>query len=586
MLDWQSNKVNIDNLCSRLYDGNRKVICFVGAGANMQYAPSWKKLIENLLFSAIGRGIFTEEEIQSIQKVIGEDLLAIFDLIIKRADQLFISEFLEQQFSNNEGISDIYKKLIDLPFDGYITTNFDLGLSASREAAGYVNAISAVKSYQSEEYLKKWLNNEIFIHHKPILHCHGMVSIPDSVILGHKGFANIYSDDSTWKELFQYLWKNHTIVFVGFSFSDPYINVLFRHTLEPTQQHFIIQPLKSSDVSSNIANSYYLDSGLKPIFYLSKDDHNEIFDVFAQIAGCFNDKCLGEAGIAFQVELENCSHLPASVICEKLRKQYNSNFIQTVGRKKGNQFRITCSHAIFETLWTHFKQGRLTRIGDFRILSLKPSDDQIVGLEFVPDHRIIPGHPAYPKDEAVAGVFNEFLKAQYSTTFPYTDKELLDLATELAGDKAGAVVCRKEGISGMNHIIGPLNELFKPYRVSEQKKTIVYITFTPHGYYYHSNYLQPNIEYTTKVLSVLINDLPLILNCIFSTDAEYFSNNHQITLKLHDQYVHYIIDCSTIDKYEEKLKIVAAKNVHVVNGFEGLQIKLREIVNSPSYGNC
>jgi hypothetical protein len=498
MVNWISTQANIDDLCERFSHSQQKVICFVGAGANIQYAPSWTQLIERLLNSAINRGIFNEEEVQSIKQIFGDDLLAIFDIIKRRADNNFISEFLIKQFPENNDVSDIYKKIIDLPFDGYITTNFDLGLSTAREAAGFRNPLTAVGSYQNGDYLNKWLNAEIFNHHKPILYCHGMVSNPDSVILGHNGFAQIYSGNSKWRKLFQHLWQNYTIVFVGFSFSDPYINVLFRHTLESTQQHFIIQPLKNENVSQGIANSYYVDSGLRPIFYNSENNHTRISEVFNELVCSFNNKCLDGTAIAFQIELENCGYLNTSVICEKLKNKYDSEFKPTLGPRPGNSFRITCNHHTFETIWMHYKQGRFTTLDGFSIVSLKPSDDQIVGLEFIPDYRITPGHPAYPNNIKVAAVFEEFLKAQYSITFPYTDKELIMLADQLAGDQAGAVICLLSGIKGMDYLIDPIKDIFKNYHTSNKKKTIVYITLTPHGYYYHSNYLRPNIENTTK----------------------------------------------------------------------------------------
>jgi hypothetical protein len=71
--------------------------------------------------------------------------------------------------------------------------------------------------------------------------------------------------------------------------------------------------------------------------------------------------------------------------------------------------------------------------------------------------------------------------------------------------------------------------------------------------------------------------VPIILNCIFSSDPNYFATNHRETLKLHLESVNYIIDCSTIPDPESKLQLKAAKNIHIVNNENGLKEKLQEI---------
>lgn len=119
--------------------------------------------------------------------------------------------FLKEQLSiDSPDKAIVYRILSTINFKAILTTNYD----------------SFVEFFNKEStpYTADNFENVISDSKKPILKIHGSLEKPDSIVLTRTDFRKTIFGNKSFRTSLKELFKNSTVLFVGYSFEDPNIS--------------------------------------------------------------------------------------------------------------------------------------------------------------------------------------------------------------------------------------------------------------------------------------------------------------------------------------------------------------------------
>lgn len=192
-----------------------KLVIFAGAGLSSKFnLPSWKQLVVDVI-NEIDNPNY-KNYIPLLE--MGEEGMSPIEVLNKlKKEHQSIRKYIKTKFQVNSNDYSLHKKLLELT-GAIITTNFDNAFELASEnkivPAIYTSAynISQVEK-SSEPYIFK---------------LHGSFSEPDNCILFTEDYEKLYNDEKKAAvEKLKSIFINKTILFLGFSFSDPDINLIF-----------------------------------------------------------------------------------------------------------------------------------------------------------------------------------------------------------------------------------------------------------------------------------------------------------------------------------------------------------------------
>lgn len=290
------NTVNIPNELKEAIKNN-KIILFVGSGVSLDLGmPSWNELVKNIIDDIVQKTGNTD--LDMLKDILTQgvmDAIDILELIEKKKYRKYAFNYIEKNLRLNDNAKlDLHKKLFEF-CPRIITTNYDHAFERATE-----DKVSIINN-DSINGLTNLSNKEEYI-----LKIHGDVNDPEKCILFKSDYDKLYNDKTG---LFMSQLKNcvlnKTLIFIGFSFNDPYIKEIMdhinmitngmmnNHYLFTTDQNFqvpYIKPIvleKYSDLSSvidKLLEIHIVKSGFKksidnkkldqqvktPIFHLLK----------------------------------------------------------------------------------------------------------------------------------------------------------------------------------------------------------------------------------------------------------------------------------------------------------------------------
>ena len=204
-----------------------KAIAFVGAGASViQGYPTWTQLLEKLADVATvdeSKRRFwkrkAREEPDRIAKQIRDDL-----------DPGEFAKYMRQFFgprkgSDNQYFASTHAALVQMPFQGFVTTNYDPCLE---EACHLMKPDRRVVSFtwREEDRVSLWLREPPADERElPILHAHGRYDSRDSLVLGVDDYRRIYGTEHPYLDLLRHILSRENLVFLGFSFTDAWVRM-------------------------------------------------------------------------------------------------------------------------------------------------------------------------------------------------------------------------------------------------------------------------------------------------------------------------------------------------------------------------
>jgi len=136
-----------------------------------------------------------------------------------KSEHTLIKKHIKENFVINSGDFNFHKKIIELTSGQIITTNYD---NAFEKAS---NGLITPSIY-TDKFNKSQINksNEPYI-----FKLHGSYIEPSNCIIFEEDYNKLYDSNSEAIEKLKTIFAEKTILFLGFSFNDPDINLIFKN---------------------------------------------------------------------------------------------------------------------------------------------------------------------------------------------------------------------------------------------------------------------------------------------------------------------------------------------------------------------
>ena len=262
-----------------------EAIAFVGAGASAGLYPMWGELIRQLADAAVSRGRAEEADREYWLRIADQRAQqAVRGIKQALGDQIY-GEVLREIFRPKVGedgsrFTPVHAALMRLPFRGYVTTNYDPGLLEARLAVRPDVGATGYATWKDDDAVYRWLTGDIFEEQPcPILFAHGIYDRSDTVVLGVGEYREAYRAGS-YRRLFEKLWGQDHLVFVGFGFSDTWLDFIVDEVITQTARAAAGEPRhlgllgleKGVEYTPEMRQTFHDQCNLEPIFYRIQED--------------------------------------------------------------------------------------------------------------------------------------------------------------------------------------------------------------------------------------------------------------------------------------------------------------------------
>ncbi len=327
----------------------RTAIAFVGAGASAGMYPLWGEFIGLLADYAVAEGKAKPSDAARWKANTNLAPQQRVNVILRVLGEPHYRNFLKTTFRPRKGpdgrrYTNTHAALLRLPFRGYVTTNYDPALEFARmdlrpgclttgtptwqdddEVYRWlINEDAARQERERQEWASGWLPNKSIVSEDecPILWLHGYWQRPQGIVLNGGEYAEAYKK-GLYNRLFNALWTQRQLVFVGFGFQDPQFTFMvgeYLRDLESTNtllRHIAILSLQVEDSGSsldtdavrewreNLEADYYV----RPLFYPARGrDHSALQTLLNAVA----DACSYALPVATPASITSPAYAVAS----------------------------------------------------------------------------------------------------------------------------------------------------------------------------------------------------------------------------------------------------------------------------------
>ena len=302
-------------LIELIASGEATLIVGAGSSARVGYV-TWDGLLEKLEDLANRYGTSLDQTRKGDALTYAEDIKSH----IEKTDDIgkYYDLLYELFRPNAQGYDEFHRLLVDLPFRGILTTNYDtvleetlLGKKIEAEREGRqirpIDGVPLVIGPDAPRLIHEFLlarNNDPHIPQR-IAHLHGLYRYRESIILSSEDYVENYGlhvkkngedqgNEDRWTFHRKLLWAvlaTRRAVFVGFSMEDPYFNKMLEIVSADLwgwskSIHFAIMGIdtentkSSKDKASRLKDKYGVDTVFYEIF---KNSHQRIEDLFVEI---------------------------------------------------------------------------------------------------------------------------------------------------------------------------------------------------------------------------------------------------------------------------------------------------------------
>jgi ribosomal protein S25 len=248
------------------------LVIFAGSGLSSKFnLPSWNKLVVDVINQ------IDKKEFKTLLPVLEMGLMQPIEVLQKiKSEHTTIKSYIKSNFNISSSADfDFHKKIIELTGQ-VITTNYD---------NAFENASN--NSITPSSYTDPFNINEIGKNGKPyIFKLHGSYNEPSNCIIFEESYTKLYNSNDGAIEKLKTIFSEKTLLFLGFSFNDPDINLIFDNldkAFDNNNKHFIITKEPEKFDKFNFLNTIkitdyneinsYVDTCLK---YKTEEKHNSI----------------------------------------------------------------------------------------------------------------------------------------------------------------------------------------------------------------------------------------------------------------------------------------------------------------------
>ena len=317
------NEERKQELIDLVASGEAVLIVGAGSSARVGYV-TWDGLMQKLedLADQLDSGFETNEGKRREKPLeYAKDIKS--HILDKTGDLGRYYALLDQLFKpKSPAYDEFHRLLVDLPFRGILTTNYDIVLEAAligkkdeavREGKEIplIDEVPLVIGPDAPRLIHEFLLARTNDPHIPqrIAHLHGIYRYRESIILSSDDYIRNYGlrveqtsedqrNEDRWTFHRKLLWAvlaTRRVVFVGFSMEDPYLKKMLEIVSADLwgwdkSIHFAVMGIStedaedakdSKDKAERLKNNY----GIETVFYeVFKDSHQRLEDIFVEIA--------------------------------------------------------------------------------------------------------------------------------------------------------------------------------------------------------------------------------------------------------------------------------------------------------------
>ena len=288
------NSENINNLISEMKKGN--CVAFIGAGVSAPATHTWAELLDKLKNTEKVKELNLDDQLTQLLKK-KHDETGLFDreaaaeIIqsgLKKDDFIAeLKEALNREDPTGEKVERVkkrYELIMEMPFHSLITTNFDTHLQGETlDNADFIQLLrKPFRGWIDSIKNPKRLNDFIIKLHGDVEK--GSASIP--LVFSRSGYRELLFETPNYQSLIRTILATKVVVFVGFSFSDPYLNLIRSEVLsmlKSNSQNEIVAYAIMNDLSCHQVDYLKKHEGIAAIRYDSGDDHEEFDQILCEI---------------------------------------------------------------------------------------------------------------------------------------------------------------------------------------------------------------------------------------------------------------------------------------------------------------
>lgn len=253
------------DLINRIRDG--KCILFAGAGTSLDAGlPSWYDLLKGMVEQVDDYGGLDNRQKEELGFLIEQqDFNVVAEFCKEQLGAKGFADLIREKLGTRCKNSIIHNILAEIPFKGAITSNYDNFIEKNHRNYRVIlpNDINKFDQVTIESLFEE----DKF----PIFKIHGSYDDSNSIILTDNDYRNVIFRQPQYRENLKQLFKDKSLLFVGFSFRDSSINLLlqeiFTVTDGMTNPHYAF----ISDIGSIKKDFFWKSRNIRVIPYQTVD---------------------------------------------------------------------------------------------------------------------------------------------------------------------------------------------------------------------------------------------------------------------------------------------------------------------------
>jgi hypothetical protein len=261
---------------------SKQALAFAGAGVSRPLGyPRWDTLLERF---ADETRTHCGEHIQDEQgrDITVTEITEMKDLLVRA--EIFkwnlgarYHQLIREIFAPRDGQLNEIRDLISLPFQHFLTSNYDMALELAHDNLQQQYSSIAFEDPEATEFVN---NLGIYDYARRIVHVHGRFDRPESVALTEREYGVLYNNSLVVRRFWQIVPVTRRCVFCGFSFNDVDLGSLFslRSFNDARRQggavaHFALLAMDIDNGEGTSRAFYNTKYGIEPVFFKSVDEN-------------------------------------------------------------------------------------------------------------------------------------------------------------------------------------------------------------------------------------------------------------------------------------------------------------------------
>jgi hypothetical protein len=205
-----------------------RLVLFAGAGLSVQAGlPTWRSLIEDVVQRTVAEAVEGEQASAELAAMLAAGKwLQIADHCKEKLGPGGYARLLAERLSDTgRPVPEVHRLAVRLPFAAWITTNYDklLERAYAEERGGLPKTLTNLDTAA--------LGQLLFDAAPFVLKAHGDLDRPDSLVFTSRDYRDHIHANTAFSAAFSAVLLTHSVLFVGYSLSDPDFNLLLDRQL-------------------------------------------------------------------------------------------------------------------------------------------------------------------------------------------------------------------------------------------------------------------------------------------------------------------------------------------------------------------